>query len=96
MIPWMITKLAVLPGRRLEVTFADGLHGVVDLSGEGFAGVLAPLNDPNFFALASVKDGVASWPGHLEIAPDAMHIEVTRWRLNSERPERSDRQGTEQ
>ena len=96
MIPWMITKLAVLPGRRLVVTFADGLNGVVDLSGECFAGVLAPLNDPDFFAQASVKDGAASWPGDLELAPDAMHLEVERQPLHSGQSEKPERQGTGQ
>lgn len=89
MIPWMTTRVAALPGRQLEVTFADGLHGVVDLSGECFAGALAPLNDPDFFALANVKDGAVSWPGDMELAPDAMHVEVKRQPLNSGRSERT-------
>lgn len=96
MIPWMITKLAALPGRRLEVTFADGLHGIVDLSGECFTGALVPLNDQNFFALASIKDGAASWPGDLELAPDAMHVEVKRQPLNSGQSEGGERQGAGQ
>ena len=45
MIPWQVTKLKVLPGHRLEVAFADGLSGVVDLSKDHFDGVLAPIVD---------------------------------------------------
>jgi len=45
MIPWQVTQLKVLSGHRLEVGFADGLSGVVDLSKERFEGILAPLAD---------------------------------------------------
>jgi hypothetical protein len=31
-ITWNVTELKVLPGRRLEVGFADGLRGLVDMS----------------------------------------------------------------
>ena len=42
MVPWKVNKLKVLPGHRLEVAFADGLSGVIDLSKDHFDGVLAP------------------------------------------------------
>lgn len=76
MIPWRVTRLKVLPGHRLEVAFADGLSGVVDLSKDRFDGVLAPLVDETFFAQARIDDGVVTWPNGAEIAPDAMHDEV--------------------
>ena len=73
MIPWKLTKLKVLPGHRLEVVFADGLSGVVDLSKDRFDGVLAPLADEAFFAQARIDEGAATWPNGAEIAPDAMY-----------------------
>lgn len=73
------------------MTFADGLHGFVDLSGKCFAGVLAPLNDPDFFALASAKDGTASWPGDRELASDAMHVEVKEQPHTSGQSKKTDR-----
>jgi Protein of unknown function (DUF2442) len=60
----------------LRVTFADGTQGVVDMSGETFDGVSAPLADPDFFARARVEDGVVTWPNGVDIAPDAMYDEV--------------------
>jgi hypothetical protein len=45
MIPWNITFLQVLPGHRLEVGFADGSHGAVDMSKDDFSGVFAELAD---------------------------------------------------
>lgn len=76
MVQWKVTKLKVLPGRRLEVHFADGLSGVVDLSKDQLDGVLAPLSDEAFFAQARIHEGVVTWPNGAEIAPDAMYDEV--------------------
>lgn len=76
MIPWQVTQLKVLSGHRLEVGFADGLSGVVDLSKERFEGILAPLADETFFARACINGGVVAWPNGAEIAPDAMYDEV--------------------
>ena len=76
MIPWNVTKIKVLPGYRLEIAFADGLSGVVDLSKDRFDGMLAPLSDEAFFARARIHEGVVTWPNGAEIAPDAMYDEV--------------------
>ncbi len=76
MIPWKMTKLKVLPGHRLQVTFADGLSGIVDLSKDKFDGILAPLAGDAYFAKARLEDGVVTWPNGAEIAPDAMYDEV--------------------
>jgi hypothetical protein len=76
MIPWKVTRLTVLPGYRLDVTFADGTAGILDLSGESFDGVFAPLADPAVFVQARIQDGVVVWPNGADIAPDAMHDEI--------------------
>jgi len=76
MIPWKVTNLKVVPGHKLQATFADGLSGIVDMSKDGFAGILAPLADEAYFAQARLVDGVVTWPNGAEIAPDAMYDEV--------------------
>ena len=76
MIPWKVTKLKILPGHRLDVVFADGQAGVIDLSKDRFDGILAPLADELFFAQARIHDGVVTWPNGAEIAPDAMYDDV--------------------
>ncbi len=76
MIPWKVTKLKVLPGHRLQATFADGLSGIVDMSKDAFDGVFAPLADEGYFGQARITDGVVTWPNGAEIAPDAMYDEV--------------------
>jgi hypothetical protein len=42
MVAWHVVSLRVLPGHRLDVEFADGLRGVVDMSKDSFSGVFAP------------------------------------------------------
>lgn len=77
MVAWHVVSLRVLPGHRLDVEFADGLRGVVDMSKDSFSGVFAPLADQAYFALAIVCDGVVVWPNGVDIAPDAMYSEVS-------------------
>lgn len=77
MIAWNVTALQVLPGFRLDVEFADGQRGIVDMSKDDFSGVFEPLADETYFAQATVKDGVVVWPNGVDIAPDAMYEEVS-------------------
>jgi hypothetical protein len=40
------------------------------------AGVFAGLADPSLFAQVRVDFGAVSWPGDLDLAPDAMHAAI--------------------
>ena len=77
--PWRVTAVEVLPGFRLRVAFADGLTGTVDMScmvHSPKAGVFAALADPSLFAKARLDLGAVTWPGELDLAPDAMHTAI--------------------
>jgi hypothetical protein len=77
--PWRVTAVEALPGFRLRVEFADGLKGMVDLSGlvhSPKAGVFAALADPLLFAQVQLDYGTVTWPGELNLAPDAMHAAI--------------------
>jgi hypothetical protein len=74
--PWRLRKLTVLPQCRLEVTFNDGVAGIVDVSNLVYgsdAGVFEALRDPAFFARAYLDCGAVTWPNGADLAPDAMH-----------------------
>ena len=74
--PWRVTEVEALSGFRLRVAFTDGLTGVVDISGlvhSPKAGVFAALSDPSLFAQVMLDYGAVTWPGELDLAPDAMH-----------------------
>ncbi len=68
--------MIVLPNYRLDLTFVDGASGIVDLSNESFAGVFEPLTEPEYFARATLENGVVTWPCGVDIAPDALYEKV--------------------
>jgi hypothetical protein len=75
---WRIESVKPLPGYRLEVRFADGVHGVVDLSGELSGPVFEPLKDPAKFAEVGLdEDGAICWPNGADLAPDAIYEDFT-------------------
>ncbi|WP_371128725.1 hypothetical protein [Nitrosospira sp. Nl5] len=42
------------------------------------------MADPEIFAQAHVELGAVTWPGELDLAPDAMHDEIEKngvWKL---------------
>jgi hypothetical protein len=77
--PWRVTAVEALPNFRLRVPFADGLTGTVDMSRivhSPKAGVFAALADPSLFAQVKLEYGAVTWPGELDLAPDAMHAAI--------------------
>jgi len=86
-LPWEVVAVEALPDFRLHVTFADGLEGTVDMSsmihGKD-AGVFAVLADRDLFNKVYVEYDAVTWPGELDLAPDAMHAEIKKrgeWKL---------------
>lgn len=80
-VPWRVASVRVLPNFRLEVTFVDGVSGIVDafnLVHANDAGVFAVLRDGDIFAKAHVDYGAVTWPGNLDLAPDAMYDEIKK------------------
>ena len=84
---WRLRSVEALDGYRLNVTFNDGLNGLVDLSRlihASDAGVFAALADPAAFSEGRLEYGAVTWPCGIDLAPDAMHraIQSTgRWTL---------------
>jgi len=60
------------------VRFKDGVEGIVKFLPTFFRGVFAHLCDQSSFQQVMVVDGVVTWPGELDLAPDAMHDELKR------------------
>jgi Protein of unknown function (DUF2442) len=78
-MPWRVSEVTALEGFRLQVRFLDGLEGTVDMAAfvhSPSAGVFARLADPSLFAQVSVELGVVTWPGEIDLAPDAMYHEI--------------------
>ena len=74
--PWRLVAVEPLPDFKLSVVFVDGTTGTVDLNGLIFsekAGVFSVLQDISIFNDVYINYGVVTWPGELDLAPDAMY-----------------------
>jgi len=86
-MPWDVKAVEPLDGYRFHVRFADGLEGEVDMAERvraPGAGVFAALADPDVFAQVYVELGAVTWPGEIDLAPDAMYTEIKKngvWKL---------------
>ncbi len=74
--PWRVARVQALPGFRLAVQFVDGTAGEVDLSRlvtSEHGGVFSTLRGPALFAQVFLDYGAVTWPGEIDLAPDAMY-----------------------
>jgi hypothetical protein len=77
--PWRVVSVQPLTGLRLSVSFADGTRGEVDLSRlvvSRDAGIFECLRNPVVFAQVGIEHGAVTWPGDIDLAPDAMYDEI--------------------
>lgn len=73
---WRVTEVSVVDDHAIHVRFVDGLEGVVRFVPGFFRGVFSHLRDPAEFCQVSVVVGAVTWPGELDLAPDAMHVKI--------------------
>jgi hypothetical protein len=84
-----VTNARVLEGYCLELTFSDGVCGVVDLANRivGRGGVFGPLENPQFFRQVVVDKELETivWPNGADFCPDLLY----RWATGEavQRPE---------
>ncbi|MQA21845.1 DUF2442 domain-containing protein [Rugamonas rivuli] len=75
---WDVVDVKPQSEHTLWVRFQDGVEGVVRFNSSAFRGVFAHLLDQALFEQVAVVNGVVTWPGDLDLAPDAMHAEIQR------------------
>jgi hypothetical protein len=74
----MITRVEVLEHYRVDLTFADGTRGVVDLSHLTGRGVFKGWQDYGEFRSVKVGDaGELVWPSGVDLCADALYLKVT-------------------
>ena len=74
-----VRSVRALADYRVHVEFYDGTSGIVDLARmilSPRAGVFADLADPDIFEQVAVVYGAVTWPGDLDLEPDAMYAEL--------------------
>ena len=71
----VVAGAAVVGDHVLRLLFSDGTAGDIDFSAEQWSGVLAPLNDPGYFARVTVdtEAGTVAWPGGIDLAPEPLY-----------------------
>jgi hypothetical protein len=76
-----VTTARALPGRRLELTFADGVQAVLQMDRliTRYEGVFAPLRDEVFFNQVRVDPelGSITWPNGADMCPDVLYSHAT-------------------
>ena len=71
-----IVGVAVLRPHVMRLLFDDGVvRDVQYMPGQASGSMLAPLNDPEYFALVNVdhEAGTVVWPNGLDLAPEVLH-----------------------
>lgn len=73
-----VTKVKALNGYRLELTFDDGVCGVVDLSELVGTGVFALWRDRHVFEQVRIGSfGELVWGDQIDLCPDSLYLRVT-------------------
>jgi len=75
---WDVTKVEPKSYLTLEVKFSDGLKGTVLFKPSHLTGVFESLKNESYFNQVFIDHGVVTWPGELDLAPDAMHDEIKK------------------
>jgi len=75
---WTVVSVEVVPPKTIAVRFADGTEGRVRFENTHLNGVFEALKDPSVFQQACVDSGAVTWPGEIDLAPDAMYREIKR------------------
>lgn len=79
---WRVSEVHVLEDFAIRVRFTDGLEGIVHFPPEFFRGVFSHLSNPDKFREVELVNGAVTWPGGLDLAPDAMYHDI---KLHGER-----------
>ena len=72
------TDAKPLPGYRLQIRYADGVAGEVDLSHLVVKGVFTLWNDRKAFESVSIgAGGEIRWNDDVELCPDSLYMKIT-------------------
>ena len=65
-------------GFNIHVSFADGSSGVFDFAPYLDYPCYAPLRERSLFEKVSAAHGTLSWPGEIDISPEAVWVDAVR------------------
>ncbi len=82
---WNVIEVKAIAPLSIHVTFSDGTSGKVQFKPSHLTGVFESLKDPEIFRQAFIENGAVTWPGNIDLAPDAMYLAIKNqgeWILN--------------
>ena len=71
-----VVEIKILGHLEFWVVFADGVSGPVRMLPSHLYGVFEKLKAPSFFNRVQLEDGFVTWPGEIDLAPDAMYSAI--------------------
>lgn len=75
-----IIKATALPDFTLELTFDNGVCGVVDVGPRLHGPMFEPLRDPALFRQVTVDQfGAICWPNNADLSPDTLYADISRF-----------------
>jgi hypothetical protein len=83
MAPWRVTQVQLSSETAFcfVVKFTDGTSGKVNMAkliSSNYAGIFANLRDQALFNQVCIKLGAVTWPGEIDLAPDAMYDAIKK------------------
>jgi hypothetical protein len=75
---WNVVSVQPISPMELMVRFQDGTEGKVRFESSHLSGVFEALKAPEVFQQVRVESGAVTWPGDIDLAPDAMYQEIKR------------------
>lgn len=75
---WNVVSVEPVSALEISVRFEDGTEGRVRFEAAHLSGVFEALKVPDIFRQARVEGGAVTWPGDIDLAPDAMYREIKR------------------
>jgi hypothetical protein len=82
---WNVIEVKAISPLSIHVIFFDGTSGKVQFKPSHLTGVFEKLKDPEIFRQAYIENGAVTWPGNIDLAPDAMYQAIKtngEWILN--------------
>ncbi len=75
---WDVTAVQLKGHLTLKVKFLDGVEGIIQFKPSHLTGVFESLKNEEYFKQVFIDHGVVTWPGELDLAPDAMYAEIKK------------------
>lgn len=73
---WDVIDVKTIAPLGLQVQFKDGTTGKVQFETSHLTGVFEALKNPTVFEQVYIDHGAVAWPGEIDLAPDAMYVNI--------------------